>query len=104
MRHRGSSAFSLVAAADGAEDDDPEQPASINAGDGEDDDRDRIADAARKKAAQARQRGEDDRARDATCHRAHQRGGVVTSFQTSITCRSLTAPVTVPVKVGLAVL
>src|SRR5207244_6185065 len=54
------------------------------------------ADAAREQAAETRQRREHQSSRNPSRHSTGERRGVVTSFQTSITCRSLTAPVTVP--------
>src|SRR5207302_3490466 len=96
MRRPGSASCFLIAAANRAEDDDSQQPAAVRAGDGEDDDRDRTADAAREQAAETRQRREHQSSRNPSRHSTGERRGVAGRFQTSITCRSLTAPVTVP--------
>src|SRR5438309_9416661 len=56
-RNRGSPAFFTAgAAANRSEYDDPQQPASVGAGDGQDDDGNRVADPARKQASQGHHR------------------------------------------------
>src|SRR5207245_6003909 len=71
-------------------------PAAHRAGDDQAADRDRVADATREQTATTRQHREDHGPRHPTSHSTSERRGVVGLFQTSITCRSLTAPVMVP--------
>src|SRR5437870_12347753 len=95
MRRPGSASCFLIAAANRAEDDDSQQPAAVRAGDGEDDDRDRTADAAREQAAETRQRREHPISRNTSRHSIGELPRVVGRLPTSITWRSWTPPVTV---------
>src|SRR5205809_1823614 len=86
----------VVSATHRSEDDHAQQPSGIRARDHKDDQGDRVADPARQQAAEAHEEAEHDRAGDAARGRTDQRRRRDPGSQTSITCRSLTAPVTVP--------
>src|SRR4029077_11392907 len=86
----------VVSATDRSEDDHTEQPATVRARYREDDRRHRTCNTARQQAAKPHQQSEDQGAGDPARHGADQRRGGDLRSQTSITCRSLTAPVVVP--------
>src|SRR6266516_6613676 len=85
----------VVSATDGPEHDDTQEPAGVCARYGESDQGDRVADPTRQQAAQPDHGGKNDGAGDSAGQDTDQGGGAP-RVQTSITCRSLTAPVTVP--------
>src|SRR6266487_6062882 len=85
----------VVSATDGPEHDDTQQPAGVCTRYGESDQGDRVADPTRQQAAQPDHGGKNDGAGDSAGQDTDQGGGAP-RVQTSITCRSLTAPVTVP--------
>src|SRR6266508_5158775 len=85
----------VVSATDGSKHDHPQEPAAIGTGDGKRDQRNRVADAAGEKAAETDHGPEDDGTAHASGH-STEKGRGRTWFQTSITCRSLTAPGTEP--------
>src|SRR6266576_1011547 len=81
-----------VSATHRSKDDHAEQPTAVSAGNRQGDEGDRVADATRQQPTKSNHRAENHRAGDPAGHRAHERR----RFQTWITCRSLTAPLTVP--------